>query len=368
MAGHATALTHDGKVQGVVQVSEDGSYVYFVADGKLAAGAVKEAPNLYVSHDGGAPVFIATLSTNDASDWERGPGAGTAVLTPGGTRLAFASEESLTGYDNQQAEHGECEGPFGSDVPETGHGKCREVYLFDAETDALVCASCDPSGARPLGNASLSTSGYQKGGGTSDYRPRDLLEDGSLFFNSADALVAHASDGRQNVYEYENGHIFPISNVAGGYASFFLDASANGRDVFFATSDQLVRQDTGNNVVVYDARAGGGFPAPATVQTCSNGDSCKPPVSPQPAFPSRGAGSAAIFGEDNVVPPPAPSKHRTAAQERAEKLAKALKACHKHKKRKKRQACERAAHKRYGARASAKKSAKRAAIQPRAGR
>ena len=60
------------------------------------------------------------------------------------------------------------------------------------------------------------------------------LEDGALFFNSSDALVPHASDGRQNVYEYENGHIYPISNVAGGFESFFLDASANGRDVFFA--------------------------------------------------------------------------------------------------------------------------------------
>ena len=42
-------------VLGVVQVSEDGSYVYFAADGELAGGATPGAPNLYVSHDGGAP-------------------------------------------------------------------------------------------------------------------------------------------------------------------------------------------------------------------------------------------------------------------------------------------------------------------------
>ncbi len=326
VAGHAAPLTTGGKVQGVVQVSEDGSYVYFVADGNLAAGAVEGKPNLYVSHDGGAPALIATLSTNDGSDWKRSPGAGTAAVTPSGGRLAFVSEDSLTGYDNQQAEHGECEGQFASNFPEIGNGKCREVFLFDAETGVLVCASCDPSGARPLGNASLTTSSYHKSNGASDYRPRDLLEDATLFFNSSDALVAHASDGRQNVYEYEHGRVFPISNVAGGFESFFLDASADGRDVFFATSDQLVRQDVGSNVVVYDARAGGGFPAPPSVQPCVNGDSCKPPVSPQPGAFAPPA-SATFSGPGNAKPsPPPPPKGKTAAQIRAEKLAVALKA------------------------------------------
>ena len=59
-------------------------------------------PNLYVSHDGGAPVFIATLATNDQGDWHAGGAAGeggpeenTAVVTPDGSRLAFLSEKSL---------------------------------------------------------------------------------------------------------------------------------------------------------------------------------------------------------------------------------------------------------------------------------
>ena len=74
--GELTDLTVDAgdvaegaAVQGVVQISEDGSYVYFVADGKLAGGAVAGEPNLYVSHEGGAPVFIAALGAKDATDW-----------------------------------------------------------------------------------------------------------------------------------------------------------------------------------------------------------------------------------------------------------------------------------------------------------
>ncbi len=79
-------------VQGVVQASEDGSYVYFVADGDLGGKAVSGEPNLYVSHDDGVPVFIATLAANDERDWSRnGPELHDAVVAPDGSRLAFFS-------------------------------------------------------------------------------------------------------------------------------------------------------------------------------------------------------------------------------------------------------------------------------------
>jgi hypothetical protein len=273
-------------VQGVAQISEDGSYVYFVADGALAGEAVAGKPNLYVSHEGGAPKFIATLATGDSPTWEDegvetdfssfGPEVNNAVVAPDGTRLAFVSERSLTGYDNQEA---------------------PEIYLYDAERNGLVCASCNPSGARPVGLSALPSGRIS----IAEHRPRALLDDGALFFDSADALVPHASDGRQNVYEYENGHIYPISNVAGGYESFFMDASANGDDVFFGTADQLLPQDTSNNVVVYDARVGGGFPVTVAPPSCDNGDSCKPPPSPQPGV-FGAPGSATFSGPGNITP------------------------------------------------------------------
>ncbi|MGA2164704.1 MAG: hypothetical protein ABSH36_09555, partial [Solirubrobacteraceae bacterium] len=263
-------------VQGVVQISEDGSYVYFVANGvltteKSALGAQAEAgkPNLYVSHKGGAPTFIATLApgnnqteAGDSPDWGRaqtlaGPATNTAAVSPDGARLAFLSERSLTGYDNELAENGvgTCEDTNGNAAKH--NNKCREVYLYDAETGGLVCASCDASGGRPVGPSSLNpgASPYEY-----SYRPRNFSEAGVLFFDSYDALVPHASDGRENVYEFEDGHVYPISDVAGGYESFFLDASASGDDVFFGTADQLLPEDRESNVVVWDARVDGGFP------------------------------------------------------------------------------------------------------------
>src|ERR1700722_9542160 len=85
--------TDGAAVLGVVQISEDGSYVYFLAEGALGTGAVAGEPNLYVSHEGGAPEFVATLTTGDSSDWhaayyegESGPENNTAVVTPSGNR------------------------------------------------------------------------------------------------------------------------------------------------------------------------------------------------------------------------------------------------------------------------------------------
>src|SRR4029077_10022727 len=59
-----TAETVDeagARVLCVLDASEDGSYVYFVARGQLDGGAgVAGEPNLYFSHEGGPPTFIAT--------------------------------------------------------------------------------------------------------------------------------------------------------------------------------------------------------------------------------------------------------------------------------------------------------------------
>jgi hypothetical protein len=132
------------------------------------------------------------------------------------------------------------------------------------------------------------------------------LDDGRLFFNSSDALVPHASDGRRNVYEYEDGHVYPISNVAGGQESFFLDASANGENVFFGTADQLLPEDTGNSVVVWDARGGGGFPVTVAPPACTTAEACRTASPPTPAV--FGAPPSATFsGPGNFPPPPPPT-------------------------------------------------------------
>src|SRR6202034_912221 len=134
---------------------------------------------------------VATLPANDISDWGNGskqtpvnasPVSNTAVVTPDGGRLAFLSNVGLptagspTGYDSEQAGTGECESEIVKGQGTAEGGMCTEVYLYDAGSGgaaSLVCASCNPTGARPVGPSTLS------GPSTSEkhYRPRDLLED-----------------------------------------------------------------------------------------------------------------------------------------------------------------------------------------------
>jgi hypothetical protein len=319
--------TEGAALLGLVDASEDGSYVYFVAEGVLAEGAVSGKPNLYLHH-AGRVTFIATLTpaniTNnvrgevegggDSQDWtgaEPQPGERKEVLGPAehtvrvsldGTHLAFESQRSLTGYDNEPLEPEACEAFVeGKSV----FGPCKEVYVYDAGSGGLACASCDPSGARPAGPAKL--------GGDEEvpeafaivspyYMPRNLSEDGSrLFFDSPDPLVPQDSNGRQDVYEYENGNLTPISDAAGNSKSSFLDAGANGNDVFIATADQLLPSDSDFRIDVYDVKVGGGLPVSVVPPTCANGDSCKGPVSPQPGV--FGAPASATFsGAGNVAP------------------------------------------------------------------
>lgn len=293
-------------VEKVLDISEEGSYVYFVATGKLAGNenshhdtAQSGERNLYLYHEG-TVTFVATLSPEDLTDQVPTEKEGSKV-SGDGTHLAFISERSLTGYDNQPLGPREGCGPEG----------CDEIYLFDASTGSLVCASCDPSGARPVGAAWLSGQGpraFSPGpqAGDLSYVSRNLSEDGSqLFFDSHDPLLPHASNGLTNVYEYENGHLYLISDGAGRYESDFLDASANGKNVFFTTADGLLPSDQDERVDVYDARVEGGFPVPASPSTCDNGDSCKGPASPQPGV--FGAPASATFsGPGNPPPPPPP--------------------------------------------------------------
>jgi hypothetical protein len=317
--------------------------------------------------------------------------------------LAFESERSLTGYDNQQAKSGGCEGPL-QDGKYTGvytegahlreSGQCYEVYLYDAGSGAgsgsLVCASCDPSGARPVGSAEL---GGDESEGRKDfiepselYLSRNLSENGGrLFFQTPDALVPQDSDGDAHascgtgeyatpgcdVYEWERlgegacteasgsyarisgGCVFPISDVAGEHESRFMDASPDGSNVFIATQDQLVpAADADARTNVYDVREEGGFPVAASPPVCSNGDSCKPPVSSQPSIYAAPA-SATFSGAGNPVPaaaPPVPvPKPKPKVLTTAQKLTNALRTCKREKSKKRRAACEKKAHRTYGA-------------------
>ncbi len=286
----------------VVGSSDDGSYVYFVADGALAPGAgpgtclhagerategVEEAEgkvplrscNLYVVHDGStgweAPRFVARLTEADHPDFSTQPFEGlTSRVSSNGMFMAFMSSSSLTGYDNRDRASG---------LPD------EEVYLYDYAANRVICASCNPKNERPAGVLDTQNSGEGKGlvidrsnnweghwlaaniAGWSYVSPNstyhlsnNLSDTGRLFFNSADPLVPAASNGKADVYEYEpdgegtcasaTGCISLISSGTSEHESAFVDASATGSDAFIYTTAQLVAADTDSADDIYDAR------------------------------------------------------------------------------------------------------------------
>ncbi len=342
--------TDGARVLGVVGASEDGSYVYFVAEGRLTEGAPEGEANLYVWHgataESGSVQFIATLAApspeeqenielmyqgesilydSDVQDWSRWPSESEAYVTPDGRHLAFVSTEPLAGYENKDK------------AGEAVH----EVFEYSAEGGQLVCASCDPSGAPPLGSAFIGAR-LDERANTPFHEPRSLSDDGSrLFFSSPDALAGVAG-GSVKVFEYEGGAIQLISGAEAGGEAVFLDASASGNDVFFATRERLAPTDTDELIDVYDARVNGGLPTSSQPSSCE-GITCQEPLTQPPSLATPL--SASFTGPGNLISPLSkPSVKLT----RKQLLARAITKCRKLKSRAKRSVCFARARRRYG--------------------
>jgi hypothetical protein len=382
LAGEGVGVAHESAgVEGVIGSSEDGETVYFVANGVLTANAnsqgasaVAGQPNLY-REDAGVTTLVATLAAGDNAnkwynpvtspdgevygDWEPGLGTRTAEVTPDGGAVVFMSTASLKtvnfpqGYDNAGCPSGE-----------TNNLKvgCTEVYLYDAEGagGSLFCTSCAPGGAPPsvtAGDAFELTSFVPIEWGAL-YQPRWVSNSGGrVFFDSLEPLVGRDQNGTLDVYEWErngegscgqaDGCVYLISGGTGSQtnASYLLDASESGEDVFFATRSQLLAQDTNEGMDVYDARVGA--VQPPQPNQCQ-GTACQgaPPAPPTFATPS----SVTFNGTGNF--PGGRESNRSVAKPKpltkTQKLAAALKACKKDRSKVKRASCEKQARAKDG--------------------
>ncbi len=307
-----------GDVQGqVLGISKDGSWVYFVANGVLAPGAVHGTCQAdHVDRRRGVQPVRPPRRCDTARRGALGRGQArlglrrstgtstnlTARVSPDGHWLSFMSSRELTGYDNRDVVSGEPD---------------EEVFLYEAVTGRLTCASCNPTGARPVGEEYeklTSGNGGLVGGDrvwesadwlaanvpgwtpfeptVARYQSRYLSDSGRLFFNARDGLVPQAVNESWDVYEFEPVGVpvgehacsagsasgSDVFRVARGFVvegrvgeegagcvalmssgespqeSAFLDASESGGDVFFLTTARLEpRLDYDSNVDVYDA-------------------------------------------------------------------------------------------------------------------
>jgi hypothetical protein len=375
--GTLTDLTPDSEVNvlGVAGAGEEDSYFYFVADGMLSEsgqsshGAVAQAgePNMYVVHEGRIK-FVATLDpATDFCDWEaaecvddegasRLHGGSTTRVSANGKYIAFNSDLQLTGYENEgphcvplneQSEPILRVGSEGGEITSYSAGACQEIFLYRAEAGQLECVSCNPNGAPPVRPALLRfpVAASQDHSMDNSHLQRNVSDSGAVFFESQDPLVTAASNGKVNVYEYQNGQPLLLSSGTGEANSIFLEATPSGSDVFFATNHQMTISDTDAAYDIYDAREGGGFVELSASATGCEGETCKGATQPVPAFSPPA--STGFSGGGNLAPSSA--KRRRGKQSpkltRKQELVRALDVC-RHRKRK-RVNCERRARKRY---------------------
>jgi sugar lactone lactonase YvrE len=346
-------------VQGLVLgASEDGSYVYFVANGVLAPGATQGACttkpgvlppgttcNLYVLHRSGTEwttSLIARLSSEDAPDWFD-PNLGqnllinlTARVAPQGHYVAFMSNRRLTGYDNTDVNEAE------------GKHADEEVFLYDASRARVTCASCNPTGARPNGVLDQRFAGEGEGlavdrpqtwvtqanegvdhwlagnipGWTplfisgAIYQSRYLSDSGRLFFNSADPLVPEAaghtrnetigekegkplvaSVGVENVYQFEPNGVGSCTNASGCVA--LISSGTSSRESAFMDASANGNDAfflTASPLLPQDQDAS--FDV-YDARVCTEASPCLPPQPP----PGEPCGSAATCKGGSTAPP-----------------------------------------------------------------
>ena len=300
----------------VVNISADGSHIYFVSEEQIDGKGSVGQPNLY-AWDGSTITYVATVVASDLertsgveggypnltnwTDWavspekgpsEEGPGADASRTTPDGSVLVFESKAQLTPYDN------------------AGH---TEIYRWDNNVDSLVCVSCNPTAEPATGNAQLQNLDL--------VRPPIALHNvsddgGQVFFETTEGLTSEDVDGVNDIYEWhEESGIAKLDLISSGHSikyatlhpqvrsqpspNVIFGITPSGSDVTFLSQDELVAgAGSGNAPALYDARVGGGFPVLPTPVPCIE-EGCKPNSSaliPSLAVPS----SESLRGSGNV--------------------------------------------------------------------
>ncbi len=192
-----------------------------------------------------------------------------------------------------------------------------QVYRYEVASGRLSCLSCAPQGITPSGDAHLSSDDDPAFQGFAVARLTGSVGVSAngrrVFFDSPERLVAQATNGQRDVYEWEaggeggcaqaEGCIYLISPGTANGPSFYLASDESGANVFFTTTAAILPADTDGSYNVFDARIDGGFPATATPVGC--GESCQ---SPPPALGAPAPLLSAAAGPSGNIKAAAPKK------------------------------------------------------------
>ncbi len=321
-------LNASSSQQLVSAISDDAKRIYFYTE----AGGQFAERGTYVWDEGAIHLVAAT---QQALASQSGPGYAPQRIeaSSDGGVFAFLSKERLTAEAKAA----------------TGSASQELMYVYDESTQALRCASCTGAGTPTTSSAQIEPAATREPAAISlPLRARFVSSDGGhVFFATADPLVAQDTNGLDDVYEYDpaSGSVSLLSSGTGGYGAWFAASDESGDNVFILTRGQLVSGDTDSLVDLYDVRAGGGFVQSQPQIGGCVGDECQGTPSSAPTFNTASgfAGLGNVAREEGKVG--GTSKPR--ALTRAQKLARALKAC-KRKPTKAHRRCSAQARRRYG--------------------
>ncbi len=257
---------------GDTALAHESGDIYFYSPEQLdGSKGIPNQVNLYL-YRGDQVHYVTTFAPGqdcepvEEATCGNGP-VGRMDVSPDGTHMAFITNQQLSGYHNQ-----------GND----------EMYSYEPSTEKLLCVSCDPSGAPPVGGVTGSDDGLF------------MANDGRTFFYTPDALVPQDTNNLHDVYEYVEGRpqlITSGTSAQDTQATANQDrtvglagVSADGVNVYFSTFATLVGQDeNGPFAKYYDARTDGGFPFPPATAPCEAADECHGAGSSPPAPPQLGS-------------------------------------------------------------------------------
>jgi hypothetical protein len=309
---------------GVTRISDDGSHVYFVANGRPLAGANARgvAPqaggqNLYAYHREagdaeGTTTFVGALdpgemTANAQRDAKASSGSGRFLL--------FASTANLTG-EKQPGD------------------TFSDLYRYDARNDELRRIwSNDPAhngASRVAGTGYMGvfeSMGAQGGGFQITWQGRggrQISDDGAtIAFDTKEPLSPWDANAQYDVYLWR-ANTGRLTMLTDGYADAPRGPNANalsnlqgmsrsGNSIFLTSYRPLLAAASSGQTSAFVVRVNGGFPdAPKPPPVCA-GDSCQGPETVSPGSPEIGTGKdagsgnvpAVARGEVSVVRPKA---------------------------------------------------------------
>jgi hypothetical protein len=273
-----------GNENAVLGASDDASRIYWLSENCGCGGF-----EVNYWHQGTSKQITDT--TFGGVPWGATSYPGQARVSGNGLSLALLSETPLTGDATN------------------GH---RQMYVYDAITESMACASCMPSGttdsevpAEPRATVQGITKELPQ------VRPEFLSDDGlHVFFTTASPLVTADINALPDVYSYntETGEQKLLSSGKGEEGAWFENASDSGSDVFIVTNQHLVAKDTDELWDIYDVRVDGGFPEPPPPPTSCTGDGCRGALSSGPEVSSPATNS--FSGPGNPHPKRKKPRHK----------------------------------------------------------